>query len=242
MLLYIVRHGDPDYSIDSLTPQGRIEAELLSEMLSKKEIKAFYVSPLGRAKATAEYTLKKMGREATECEWLREFDRARINKPNRENAIAWDWRPKDWTDNDAFFNMEDWGHDPVMEAGGVLKEYERVNAELDKLLASHGYVRNGRRYDAVAPNEDTVVFFCHFGLESVLLSHILNIPPMLLWHGTCATPSSVTTLITEEREKGIAYFRMTAFGDTSHLYAGGEEPSFAGRFCETYDNAEQRHD
>ena len=30
MKLLIVRHGDPDYSIDSLTPKGWREAELLS--------------------------------------------------------------------------------------------------------------------------------------------------------------------------------------------------------------------
>lgn len=27
MLLYILRHGDPDYSTDSLTPKGVLQAE-----------------------------------------------------------------------------------------------------------------------------------------------------------------------------------------------------------------------
>lgn len=35
MKLVIVRHADPDYSIDSLTPTGWKEAELLSERLVK---------------------------------------------------------------------------------------------------------------------------------------------------------------------------------------------------------------
>jgi probable phosphoglycerate mutase len=65
---------------------------------------------------------------------------------------------------------------------------------------------------------------------------------MVLWHGTCAAPTSVTTLTTEERREGIAYFRMNAFGDISHLYAAGVEPSFSARFCETFANTEQRHD
>ena len=76
----------------------------------------------------------------------------------------------------------------------------------------------------------------------MLLSHLLNISPMALWHGTCAAPSSVTLLTTEERREGIALFRMNAFGDTSHLYAGGREPSFAARFCEYYGHPWQRHD
>lgn len=79
-------------------------------------------------------------------------------------------------------------------------------------------------------------------MECVLLSHQLGISPMILWHGFCAAPSSVTTVATEERRKGIAAFRMLSFGDTSHLYAAGRQPSFAARFCETYDNMEQRHD
>lgn len=35
MKLLIVRHGDPDYSIDSLTPKGWHEAELLKNRLTK---------------------------------------------------------------------------------------------------------------------------------------------------------------------------------------------------------------
>jgi len=65
---------------------------------------------------------------------------------------------------------------------------------------------------------------------------------MILWHGTCAAPSSVTTVVTEERRKGIASFRMSSFADISHLYAGGEQPSFAARFCECFDNRDERHD
>ena len=74
MRLLIVRHGDPDYSIDSLTEKGWKEAEYLSERLSKLDVKDFYVSPLGRAKDTASFTLKKMNRTAVECDWLREFE------------------------------------------------------------------------------------------------------------------------------------------------------------------------
>lgn len=73
MRLIIVRHGDPDYSIDSLTEKGWKEVEYLSEKLSKFDVKEFYVSPLGRAKDTASLTLKKMNRTAVECDWLREF-------------------------------------------------------------------------------------------------------------------------------------------------------------------------
>ena len=42
MKLVIVRHGDPDYSIDSLTEKGWKEVEYLSERLAKLDVKEFY--------------------------------------------------------------------------------------------------------------------------------------------------------------------------------------------------------
>jgi probable phosphoglycerate mutase len=48
--------------------------------------------------------------------------------------------------------------------------------------------------------------------------------------------------VTEERREGIAQFRMLSFGDVSHLYAGGVEPSFSGRFRECYTNDYERKD
>lgn len=241
MKLLIIRHGDPDYSIDSLTQTGWIEAELLSERLAKLDIKAFYVSPLGRARDTAKPTLEKLGRDAEICPWLREFP-PKVDKPNRRASVAWDWLPQDWTGREYFFDKDHWMDAPEFQAAGVAEAYQYVCDELDALIARHGYRREGNLYRAEQPNEDTIVLVCHFGLTAVLVSHLLNCSPMIFWHGGCAAPTSVTTLITEERREGIAYFRMGAFGDTSHLYAAGRQPSFSARFCEMYTNDHERHD
>ena len=242
MKLLIIRHGDPDYSIDSLTPTGWKEAELLSDRISKLDVKAFYVSPLGRAKDTAAATLKKMNRTAEVKDWLQEFP-VQVQKPNTDHkSICWDWLPGDWTAESCFYDPQHWYDHPVFAEAGVKEGYEQVCEGLDALLAEHGYVRDGKLYKAVQSNEDTIVFFCHFGLECVLLSHLMNISPMILWHSTCAAPTSVTTLTTEERREGIASFRMSAFGDISHLYVADQQPAFAARFCETFANTTQRHD
>lgn len=242
MRLIIIRHGDPDYSIDSLTEKGWREAELLSERIAKLDVKAFYVSPLGRARDTASLTLKKMGRTAAECGWLEEFP-ARICRPDvpGHRSIAWDWLPEDWTADPRYFDREKWCETEVMRESGVDKLYRQVTESFDALLAEHGYTREGELYRAQRPNRDTIVFFCHFGVECVLLSRLMNVSPMILWHGTCAAPTAVTTVYTEERREGKASFRVNAFGDISHLYAAGEEPAFAARFCETFDG-EERHD
>lgn len=243
MKLLIVRHGDPDYSIDSLTEKGWKEAEYLSERLSKLDIKDFYVSPLGRAKDTASLTLKKMGRTAEECDWLREFTYY-INRPDvtdRKKGL-WDWLPQDWTKDSRFYQYDHWFENERFTPEHIKEEYEKVTGEFDRLLAKHGYVREGHIYRVEKPNQDTLVFFCHFGLECVLLAHLIGASPMVLWHGMCAAPTSVTTVVTEERRRGIASFRISSFGDISHLYVKDEPPAFAARFCECYDNEDERHD
>lgn len=243
MRILIIRHADPDYEKDSLTPVGWKEAELLSERLKKEKIDAFYCSPLGRAQDTASLTLKKMNRTAVTLDWLREFAPPYIKYPTTgEKHISWDWLPEDWTARDYFFDAGHWSDDPAFCDAKVREYYDYVIQSLDTLLADHGYRRDGRMYAAEKPNRDTIALFCHFGLECVLLSHLLNVSPMILWHGTAAAPSSVTTLYTEERRPGKAYFRIASFGDISHLYATGEQPSFSARFCETYDCASERHD
>ena len=103
-------------------------------------------------------------------------------------------------------------------------------------------MREENYYRAVRPNTDAVVLFCHFGVECVMLAHLIGVSPMVLWQGLCAAPSSVTVLSTEERREGIVSFRINTFGDTGHLHAGGREPSFSARFCETFGNSAERHD
>lgn len=244
MKILIIRHGDPDYSIDSLTEKGWKEAEYLSEKIAPLPIKAYYVSPLGRAKDTASCTLQKAGRTAEVFEWLREFS-PQVLRPDLENGrrkCAWDWLPQDWTADERFFRYDEWFLNEVMQEAHVKEEYDWVVENFDALLAKHGYKREGKLYRAEQANNDTICIFCHFGLECVLLSHLLNVSPMVLWHGMCAAPSSVTTVNTEERREGIAYFRMASFGDISHLYAHGEPPAFAARFSECYTNEGQRID
>ena len=242
MKLIFIRHADPDYVKDSLTEKGFKEAEYLSLKMVNIPADYYYVSPLGRAKDTAAFTLDKLGKKAIECDWLQEFKGKCIRPDKESEMICWDWLPEDWTAQDCFYDKDRWLSSPVFEGTNIRSEYEYVISSFDKLMEEHGYVRNGGYYNSVSPNNDTLVFFCHFGVTAVILSHLLGISPMLLWHGMVAAPSSVTTLASEERRPGKAYFRMSSYGDISHLYAQNEPPAFAARFCECYTNTDERHD
>ena len=65
--------------------------------------------------------------------------------------------------------------------------------------------------------------------------------PFVLWHSLVLAPTSVSEIVTEEREKGCVYFRATKLGDQSHLFIAGEAPSFAARFCEVFSDKGHRH-
>ncbi len=241
MKLLIIRHGDPDYTIDSLTEKGWREATLLKDRLLKQNIDYFYCSPLGRAKDTAKPTLEAIGKTAEICDWLREFDGYATEPQSGEKTGLWDRLPSFLYDNNDYYDQNRWIETPFFNSGDAAEKYRAVCDGLDTLLAKHGYKHDKNIFRVTKENTETVALFCHFGVECVLLSHLLKISPIALWQGFVALPSSVTTLNTEEREQGIAYFRCSGFGDLSHLYANNEPASFQARFCEIYSNFDERH-
>jgi len=248
MKLIFIRHADPDYERDDLTEKGRREAKLLAERVAGMKIDRIYVSPLGRAQATMKSCLDRMDElnvrypRPIVCDWLREFP-SLIKRPDRPDgdSICWDWMPEDWTKENILYDYDKWLEHPVFKNSDTGDTIKYVYSEFEKLLAELGYVREKGYFRVEKPNDECVVFFCHFGLMSVLVSYLTHIPPMPIWQGFITAPTSVTTVYTEERREGKASFRVSAFGDISHLYAAGEAPAFSGRFCELYTNMDERH-
>ena len=149
--------------------------------------------------------------------------------------------PAYWTEHEEYFDCGRWRESEIACCTDVVETYDRVTAAFDDFLSQRGYVREGRHYRAERATTETVTFFCHFGISCVLLSHLWNISPFILWHCLALAPTSVTEVVTEERQRGIASFRGLRVGDISHLYAGHEPASFAARFAEVYDDMEHRH-
>jgi len=75
MLLYIIRHGDPDYSTDSLTERGILQAEAVGKRIYASGINRIFTSPMGRARQTAEPACRLLGLEAAVEEWTHEIGR-----------------------------------------------------------------------------------------------------------------------------------------------------------------------
>ena len=250
MRLLSIRHGDPDYVHDTLTEKGHREAALLAERAEALQLGKCFVSPLGRAQATAGYSMKKLGRTAKTLGWLQEFPaRIDLNRapqlldafPNARKEdgkyaphIVWDIMPSYWGEFSDCMDPARWRECEISRNSDTVEIYDYVTGEFDKLLMEHGYIRDGRCYKVEKESTETLTFFCHFGITCVFLAHLWGISPFLLWHSLALAPTSVTEIVTEERQQGIACFRGLKIGDVSHLVLGGEPVSTAARFCEVY--------
>ena len=219
MRLIFIRHAEPDYEHDSLTEKGWREAKLLARRTKDWQVDEFYVSPLGRARDTASFTLREHGKTAEVMDWLHEFQ-GTLPDGNGAERLCWDLMPDVWTAQPELLQPAGWEKAPILQGTNVKAEYDRVTAGLDALLASYGYMRHGGYYTCRETCGKTIVCFCHFGITAVLLSHLWNVSPFTVLHGAFLAPSSVTVLNAEERQPGIAYFRCQMLGDTSHLLMG----------------------
>lgn len=236
MKIIFIRHGEPNYEIDSLTEKGWKEAEYLSRRTSKWNITDIYCSPLGRARDTAAATLTKLNREAVIYDWLKEFDSPILDPTTGKRVIPWDLSPDYLNQHPELFDLHTWHQNTDMLTGNLKENYAHVTNGLDSLLEQYGYHRDGYRYltDKDTHREDVIVCFCHLGITCALAAHLLNITPPQLWQGFFLAPTSVTVLGTEEREPGEAYFRCQMMGDTSHLLMNQESVSIYGYFTEPF--------
>lgn len=221
MRLYIIRHGDPDYETDSLTPQGREEAAALADYLPRLALTQLYTSPLGRARETASYSAKKLGMPVTVLPWASEltgvyydvegFGRAAPFTVPGEITYALQPTPRyeDWQDQKYFDH-------PRFSA--LIKSMEEGS---DVLLESHGYKREGALYRVMHPGEDRVAVFCHQGLGTSWLAHLLRIPYQAAWAGLWQACSSITSVFMERRSEKYATPRMIQMGATPHIDLAG---------------------
>ena len=72
MLFFYVRHGDPIYNPDSLTPLGHEQAKALSKRFVSYGLDKIFSSPSVRAQQTAQPTCDLLGKEKTLCPWADE--------------------------------------------------------------------------------------------------------------------------------------------------------------------------
>ena len=126
MIIYYIRHGDPVYNPDSLTPLGLRQAEAVAKRLSLHGIDEIYSSPSNRAMQTAQPLSEILKKPVNTLDWCHEslawneftvadssgqrnwmFENDTVRDKFTEKSLL-DLR-NDWY-KDPFFPQESWLH------------------------------------------------------------------------------------------------------------------------------------
>jgi probable phosphoglycerate mutase len=235
MELIFIRHAEPDYENNTLTKKGFKEADILGQFLKNEKFDAMYVSTLNRAKYTADGILKYNNNFPVKyLDSIREFNEL-VDLPYIDQALTWDFGTRLLKD-DKIYDKDKWREIDYLNVEKLHKRYQTNMQDFLKIIEEHGYKKDGNIFKVLKPNHDKIVFVCHFGIISYMLSVLLNLSPIALANFTVSRPTGITRLVSEERERGEAIFRLLEYGSTTHLYIKNEEPSFMARFCETFDD------
>ena len=227
MLLFYVRHGDPIYNPDSLTPLGERQAEAIAHRLSLFGLDRIYASTSNRAKLTAKPTCEMLKLPMTELDWCNEGHAwNELTLPDSKDKKQWIFQNDLYRTLFATKEIRDLGHEwythENFKNSTCRAGIERIQRETDAFLADLGYRRmEGESvYEAVAPNNQRVALFAHQGFGLAFLSCLLQIPyPVVTSHFDMGHTGM--TVIEFDAHDGIAIPRVLQLSNDSHLYREG---------------------
>ena len=226
MLLFYIRHGDPIYDPDCLTPLGERQAEAVAKRLALYGIDEIYASTSNRAQLTAKPTAEMLKKDIQLLDFCDE------SHAWKEFAID-DGSGCDWIFHKPQFRMklasgdiamlgDRWYEHPDFQKYKFGYGVQRVNRELDRFIFALGYEhhREQRAYRAVSPNNKRVAIFAHQGFGISFLSSILDVPyPIIANHfDMCHTGM---TVIEFSDKIGITIPKTLTVSNDSHLYREG---------------------
>ena len=228
MLLYIIRHGDPDYKTDSLTERGWQQARAVAPRLVKAGINRIFSSPMGRAKQTAEPTCEALGLPYTIEDWTHEIGDERLTTfpDGKIRSIS-------QLDNTVFRENGnvDLPYDQSFDCTPLLSTQMKeatayIEACGNEFLERLGYRYENGVYRILTPNEDRVALFCHSAFSRAWLSSLLHVPLHLMWGSFNYTHTGITVLQFKNHKSGFTAPRCLCFSDMSHLFAADLDMTF----------------
>lgn len=226
MIFYYIRHGNPIYDPDSLTPLGERQAEAVGRRLAQEGIDRIFASTSTRAKLTAKPLSEILRKSVTDLDFANEGHAWQgFAAPSADGRCTrWSFQQPEY--RRLFHSAEvrmagfAWADVPSLKekfdfAPGV----ERVYRETDAFFASLGYEheRYTGRYRVVKENNERIALFAHQGFGLAFLSALLDIPYPVFSTQFDMTHTGVT-IIDFKNEDGYAIPRLYALSDTGHLY------------------------
>lgn len=225
MRIYLIRHADPDYPTDSLTPAGHLEAKALAAHLAEIGIDEIYSSPRGRARLTAQAVADQTHLPVTIEPWAAELDGIYSSEHGHN---MWDLNGAVLRGPEVMTNLNHWEGFPPLNHPRLAEHLRNIRAGSEDFLKRQGFTRDGLAYHFAQPNRKRIAFIAHLGFGFTWLADLLAIPVPLMWAGFYIHPSSVTTILFDERSPGMAVPRVLGLGDISHLIKAGLPPTPSG--------------
>ena len=223
MLFFYVRHGDPIYNPDRLTPLGRRQAEAIGRRLAMFGVDRVFSSTSIRAQQTAEPTCELTKKEATLLDFCHEHHA--WNEMTRMVNGRKRWLFEDPATKRLFVSSEmralgfRWYEHPEFAEYDFKSGMERILNGVDELFASLGYEhdREAHLFRAVKPTDERVALFAHQGFGSLFLSCVLDIPyPEFSSHYDLQHTGMAAIEFREQ--DGVVIPRMLTLGNDAHLY------------------------
>ena len=155
MRIVFIRHGDPNYEKDCLTPLGKKEALVVAKCLKKigteepaAKIKKIYSSPLGRARQTADAAAKILRLDIEILDYMKEISWSGDGLPCGGHP----WTLSGWlVDKENFdFEKNDWRTHPYFKDNKARLDCQNIAAGIDQFLSRYGYRHEGNRFFASA--------------------------------------------------------------------------------------------
>ena len=185
MILFYIRHGDPTYVPDELTPLGRRQAESVAKRLAQFGIDEVYSSTSTRAMQTAEPTCEITKNELQTLDWMHESKAAKdMTLQSVSGRKEWVWSHEKYSQILSSKECRElgnlWYEHPALKEFDLGRTPKRVGAELDAWLAGFGYEHDrDRGMYKITSNEyadKRIALFAHEGVGKVFMSELLDIP------------------------------------------------------------------
>lgn len=234
MILYYVRHGDPIYNPDSLTPLGHRQAEAVAKRLALHGIDEIYSSSSTRAIMTSQPTCEILGKEATVLDWCHEREAAKhfwFDSGNGERG--WVFAQPSYIERFASKEVVDLGakwYDHPDFASRTFKEgIEQTRKHAFDFLAQLGFEYDEQKgmYKCTAKDNKRIALFAHQGMGLLLLSIISLIPYPTFSTRFDMTHTGVTVIEFPEKD-GYVLPRILTLSDMSHIYREGLPTKYNG--------------
>ena len=227
MLFFFIRHGDPIYSPDGLTPLGTRQAEALAKRLALYGIDKIYSSSSERAKLTAQPTCELLNKEMEILDWCNEGHAwNQLTYVDYDGERRWIFHPGalDFimaSEELAAMRFE-WYEHPALKEYNYKEGIDRIKNETYKLMAGLGFEFDPERgiYKHTKDVYDRVALFAHQGFGLAFLSCLLHIP----YPKFCSNfdmGHSGMTVINFEPINGYAFPKVLTMSDDSHIYREG---------------------